>query len=399
MRVLVSAIFACCIIALLLVAGCADVNVQKKVGDFGTAFGASSEEQKAIDWFTQKYGDPRTNEGLPRFLEPLITTGLTDKNMPVDKVTVFPVNGSSIYFWVIYDNFKNGDLMTITWTYMENGRVVTTVEKKAGGDFGRLIAEFQKPDSGWGKGLQKITVSGGGTSAEPVIFTIGDTLQTTALPYSSAGSTGTGLSHVTPAGPKITPDRGITGNPQLHQGDTGLLTTTLTTAVTTASAGPVLSTDINNCGAIGKVCPSGQNAKPGCYQGTCTLTCNDNFRNCGTSDKANCVAMFNDPNYCGSCGKKCGTGQYCDQTRCVDSSNPADMAVSQSKGDAGQGGGGLGPSCSSGESVCYGNCVNLKSSLNCGFCGHVCNFPEYCLTSPSTVSQYRYYCHVPGLPW
>jgi hypothetical protein len=183
MKALVTCLFVFLMIVLLLVAGCADVSATQKVGDFGTAFGTSAEEQAAIDWFKATYGDPTTNNDQPaRFIEPLITTGLSEKNLPTDKVTVFPVNGGSVYFFVIYDNFAKGDPITVSWTYLENGREVTRVQKEAGGDFGRFIVEFQKPDSGWGEGNQKITITGDGATAE-VDFAIGDTLRTTPLPY------------------------------------------------------------------------------------------------------------------------------------------------------------------------------------------------------------------------
>ena len=148
-RYRVSLILACSLIALLLVAGCADIAAKQKVGDFGTAFGTSSEEQGAINWFITTYGDPRTNNDQPpRFIEPMITSGVDSNNLPTNKVTTFPVDGGSVYFFVIYDNFQKGDPITVTWTYLENGKQVSTVQQLAGGDFGRFIVEFQKPDSG-----------------------------------------------------------------------------------------------------------------------------------------------------------------------------------------------------------------------------------------------------------
>jgi hypothetical protein len=75
-----------------------------------------------------------------------------------------------------------GEQIEISWKYLENGKEVTRMQKPTGGDFGCFIAEFQKPDTGWGKGRQMITISGGGTSAG-VHFIIGDTLQTAPLPY------------------------------------------------------------------------------------------------------------------------------------------------------------------------------------------------------------------------
>lgn len=191
MQFVVSSALVICIVFLLLTAGCADIKATQKVGDFGTAFGASLEEQKAIDWFKTSYGDPTTNNDQPpHFVEPMITSGISDKNLPVDKVTTFPVNGGSVYFFVIYDNFKRGDPISVNWTYLENGREVTHVQQQAGGDFGRFIVEFQKPDSGWGKGKQRITITGDGKTTN-VEFALGDSLQTTPLPYnSSAGAAG-----------------------------------------------------------------------------------------------------------------------------------------------------------------------------------------------------------------
>ena len=192
MRYSVSVILLCILAIVLFSAGCAgDVNVKKKVGDFGSTFGASTEEQNALNWFTQKYGDPTVNSGQPpQFVEPLITSGLTANLMPVDKITVFPVNGGSVYFWVFYQHFKKGVPITVTWTYVENGKVVSTVNEQTGDTYGRFIVEFQKPDSGWGKGRQQITISGSGASTS-VDFTIGDSLQTVSLPYTGTGTTTT----------------------------------------------------------------------------------------------------------------------------------------------------------------------------------------------------------------
>jgi hypothetical protein len=69
---------------------------------------------------------------------------------------------------------------------------VTWGQEPAGGDVGRFIAGLQKPDAGWGKGKQMITISCGGTTAG-VHFAIDDTLQTTPLRYTppvlTAGTT------------------------------------------------------------------------------------------------------------------------------------------------------------------------------------------------------------------
>lgn len=183
MRRFLPVILSLGIAGLLISAGCVQPAAKQITPDYGTAFGISPDQLKAIDWFIATYGDPRTNDDQPaRFIEPLITTALDENNLPVNLVTTFPSDSDSVYFWVVYDNFHEGEPIEISWTYLENGKEVTRVQKPAGGDFGRFIGTFQKPDTGWGRGRQLITISGGGTSAD-VRFEIGDTLQTAPLPY------------------------------------------------------------------------------------------------------------------------------------------------------------------------------------------------------------------------
>jgi len=402
MRVLVSAIFACCIIALLLVAGCADVNVQKKALDFGTAFGGSSEEQKAIDWFKDKYGDPIGNTGPARFVEPLITSGLTDKRLPVDKVTTFPVSGGSVYFFVIYDNFNKGDPITVTWTYLENGKEITNIQQQAGGDFGRFIAEIQKPDSGWGRGKQRITITGDGANAS-VNFTIGDTLQTTPLPYSSAGGQGSaGIPGSTVAKPGI--EKPITELPS--RGVSGMVTTA-------AVASTDLSSDPKNCGSTGMICPTVFAATSTCSGGKCGFTCKTNNADCNQNPSDGCEQYLGVADNCGACGNVCrfnhGWGDCSDSlcvlSRCDDgwydcNQNPADGCET----DIATGHdncGGCGRKCQESESCqdshcvysctgsktsCKNSCVDLTTDLhNCGSCGHRCHVGihafDFCINS------------------
>jgi hypothetical protein len=244
-------------------------------------------------------------------VEPLVTTGLSDKNLPVDKVTTFLVSGGSIYFFVIYDNFKKGEPITVSWVYLENGKEVTSVKQEAGGDFGRFIVEFQKPDTGWGKGKQRITVTGNGATAT-VDFAIGDTLATTPLPYDPAAGTGSssesGIPDMTPVSPGVVGTNSVrntdtrvsqreesvvssSGNARLS-GNPGMATIVTTQAAMIAYPGPCpngqtmcngkctdLKKDIRNCGACGTICKAGYpHSNPVCGEnGTCTIECDSGY--------------------------------------------------------------------------------------------------------------------------
>ncbi len=380
MRYTASALLTAGIILLLLTAGCADVTTTQKVGDFGTAFGASSDEQKAIDWFKTTYGDPMTNNGQPaRFVEPLITTGLDTSNMPKDKVATFPVSGGSVYFFVIYDNFKKGDPITVSWTYLENGREVTKVEKQAGGDFGRFIVEFQKPDSGWGKGKQKLTITGDGATAS-VNFAIGDSLQTTPLPYNAGTGSTTGSSSLTG---RVTPSVGginskANGFGRIREIATVTKTMPPTLHPGSGTAAPQIDTnnDAKNCGKIGNACTAPPNARPYCYQGQCTWDCQDEHRYCGDINEG-CVPLYNSNNRCGNCNTKCSADQYCNVNHCEAKGgqgmqpNSGDLTGSNGNAQSDQMAGSA--TCSSGQKSCNGKCVDVTSdNSNCGVCGFKC---------------------------
>lgn len=360
------------VILLVLSSGCADVTATQKVGDFGTAFGASPDEQKAIDWFKTTYGDPMTNNGQPaRFVEPLITTGLDSNNMPKDKVTTFPLSGGSVNFFVIYDNFKKGDPITVSWTYLENGREVTKVEKQAGGDFGRFIVEFQKPDSGWGKGNQKLTITGDGATAS-VNFVIGDSLQTTALPYNPSGSSPMATTGVPSIRDVVTPTLNGLDNPSQGFGrihDIATMTKSIPPTLQQGSGTSVpsidTSSDAKNCGKVGNVCSAPSNANPYCYQGQCTWNCLDNHRYCGDINEG-CVPLHSYDNRCGNCNTKCSSDEYCNVNHCESKSSL--MAGSSGIDQMAQS-----AACSSGQNVCDGNCVDVNSDRsNCGVCGFSC---------------------------
>jgi hypothetical protein len=344
MRIQVSAVIAGSLIALLLVAGCADISAKQKVGDFGTAFGTSSEEQQAINWFITTYGDPRTNNDKPpRFIEPMITSAIDKNNLPGNKVTTFPVDGGSVYFFVIYDNFQKGDPITVTWTYLENGKEVSTVSQQAGGDFGRFIVEFQKPDSGWGKGNQEITVSGNGTSAK-VDFTIGDTLQTTPLPYTAGqGSTGQTTGSVTLPVTTVTTLQGSSGS-------TGAVITTTTTR------------NSLKCGA-GQIACNGKCVSTKSDLSDCDLSCSDGKKNNAETD-VDCGGPF-----CTACdlGKACTQNHDCMSSSCVDGVCAVAVVTSTTQGIT----------CSGSQALCNGQCVDTDSDMdNCGRCANSCSYQD-----------------------
>jgi len=370
MKILATGLIVCFIAVFFLTMGCSDISSKQQVGAFGTAFGASPEDQQAINWFISTYGDPRTNNDQPpRFVLPMIATALDSNNLPSDDVTTFPQAGGSVFFFVIYDNFKQGDPITVTWTYLDNGKVVSTVNQQAGGDFGRFIVEFQKPDSGWGKGNQEITVSGDGVSGK-VDFSIGDSIQTIPLPYSpeNSGSPGSTGKLVPGAHPKLTPtinslSRDLERN--IHSasgaGEAAAATTTPVTFTTTPAINT--KTDVNNCGQVGYACPTVLHAYSQCVGGTCRYSCDNgwDYNNGHVDNPINpsvgCNLNTNtDSKNCGGFDRVCPGSEVCQNGGCVNTCQAG----------------------SSGENVqaCTGGCTDIKTDPdNCGFCGHVC--PTY----------------------
>lgn len=68
--------------------------------------------------------------------------------------------------------------------------------------------------------------------------------------------------------------------------------------------------DLMNCGSCGHVCPTPAHGVAGCVSGTCTLaSCDVGYSDCDGDAGNGCE--FNtlvDPNNCGGCGLKCGSG-------------------------------------------------------------------------------------------
>lgn len=184
MKLLHGAFLLSLCILVALISGCADTS-------FGaltpTDFGTSTDEMQALEYYKQLYGEPG-QPGEPRFLEPTITTALDANNLPVDSITTLSAGAPEVYFWVFYDRFAKGDPMTITWTYLDNGKVVLTETRSAGGVYGRVFAEFVAPAGGWPAGNHQITIAGKGASASKTFEVVSGQTVTGTQPFTQAAA-------------------------------------------------------------------------------------------------------------------------------------------------------------------------------------------------------------------
>jgi hypothetical protein len=85
-----------------------------------------------------------------------------------------------------------------------------------------------------------------------------------------------------------------------------------------------VQTDVLNCGKCDNICPA-DNGTAQCAGGSCTETCADGFKTCG-SGAACATSIRSDPANCGDCGKVCSatqvlnaTGIICVQGKCSES--------------------------------------------------------------------------------
>jgi hypothetical protein len=138
------------------------------------------------------------------------------------------------------------------------------------------------------------------------------------------------------------------------------------------------SSDPNNCGACGHVCPTPAHAVATCAGGQCGFVCNSGFADCNGNPADGCETnLSTDVNHCGSCATVCSAN------------NGAPSCVN----------GTCQITCNSGFGDCNGNpadgCETTLSSdpNNCGACGHVCSANNG--TPMCTSGQCRFICN-PG---
>lgn len=135
-----------------------------------------------------------------------------------------------------------------------------------------------------------------------------------------------------------------------------------------------LISDIGNCGACGKTCPSNSACKDSqcackdgysaSLDGTCHPVQTTAVPGCadqpGTKLCDNqCVNPDTDPGHCGACSIQCSAGQNCVNGQCI---SPG------------------GTACNTGETLCNGQCSDiLTNPANCGACGHACLTGQNCV--------------------
>ena len=115
-----------------------------------------------------------------------------------------------------------------------------------------------------------------------------------------------------------------------------------------------LRNDNENCGGCGIRCGGDNvnNSQWTCVEGQCVFGCTGGWGDCDDNPTNGCeVRVSSDTSNCGSCGRKCGELEECQNGGCID------LCKAQGLPDR-----------------CPGICTNLKSDDdNCGTCGTVCD--------------------------
>jgi hypothetical protein len=201
-----------------------------------------------------------------------------------------------------------------------------------------------------------------------------------------------------------------------------------------------LRSNLTNCGACGRACPTRPNSSPFCVDSRCGNTCASNFSDCDGVETTGCETdVRTSMTHCGGCGRLCApaggvgacAGGVCTITRCnpglgdCDSNplNGCESDVNNSLANCGACGRACSPAngvgtCSAGTcrlTQCtgsFGNCdgsdangceVDMAtSSLHCGACGLACPTGTTCVVgrcSTPTFAGYAVTTNPPGVNW